>query len=104
AEAYRKVADVQAGPGHPNLGQIKEALTNLESAEKFLLPGGRGDRRTLAKLVDNLDLQTRIAASAQDWPAARTRVDRGVQYLKDLRAAGAGISDTERMAMLMSEA
>jgi hypothetical protein len=104
AEAYRKVADVQAGPGHPNLGQIKEAITNLESAEKLLLPAGRDDRRTLAKLAENLDLQARIATSAQEWPSAEARVHRGLQYLKGLRAAGAGLDETERMAALMPEA
>jgi hypothetical protein len=104
AEAYRKVADVQAGPGHPNLGQIKEALANLESSEKLLLTGDRSDRRILAKLVENLDLQTRIAANTQDWPSAHTRVDRGVQYLKALSAKGPGMDGGQRLALLTSEA
>jgi serine/threonine-protein kinase len=103
AEAYRKVADVQAGPGHPNLAQIKEALANLETAEKLLLTADRADRRTLAKLVENLDLQTRIAASAQDWPSARTRFDRGAQYLQALKAKVPGMDEGQRLAMLASE-
>jgi len=104
AGAYWKVADVQAGPGHPNLAQIKEALENLESAEKLLLTGDRDDRKTLAKLVENLDLQTRIAASAQDWVSAKTRADRGVQYLRALNAIASGMNEAERLAMLTSEA
>jgi hypothetical protein len=104
AEAYRKVADVQAGPGHPNLAQMKEAQANLESAEKLLLTGDRADRQTLRKLVDNLELQTRIAASAQDWQDAHTRADRGVRYLGELRAAGSWTDETQRLAMLNSEA
>ena len=103
AEAYRKVADVQAGPGHPNLGQIKEALANLESAEKLLLTADRADRRTLAKLVENLDLQTRIAASAQDWPSAHARFDRGAQYLQVLKSKARGMDEAKRLAMLASE-
>ena len=103
AEAYRKVADVQAGSGHPNLGQIKEALANLETAEKLLLAAPR-DRKTLSKLAENLDLQTRVAASSEEWPAARLRAERGAGYLKDLRARIAGMSDEERRGMLMSEA
>jgi hypothetical protein len=104
AEAYRKVADVQAGPGHPNLAQIKEALANLENAEKLLLTGDKTGPQTLAKLVENLDLQTRIAASAQDWPSAHTRVDRGVQYLNALRAKAPGMDEAQRLVMLTSEA
>ena len=103
AEAYRKVADVQAGPGHPNLAQIKEALANLESAEKFLIAGDRADRQTLTKLVENLDLQTRIAASAQDWPSAHSRFDRGAQYLRALKAKATGMDEAQRLSMLASE-
>jgi tetratricopeptide (TPR) repeat protein len=103
AEAYRKVADVQAGPGHPNLAQIKEALANLESAEKLLLTGDRADAQTLATLVENLDVQTRIAASAQDWPSAHKRFDRGARYLQALSAKAPGMDETQRLAMLTSE-
>ena len=97
------MADVQSGPGHPNLAQIKEALTNLESAEKLLLTADSADRRTLAKLVENLDLQTRIAASAQDWPSAHKRFERGAQYLQVLKTKARGIDEAQRLAMLASE-
>jgi hypothetical protein len=104
AEAYRKVADVQAGPGHPNLAQIKEGLANLENAEKLLLSHDHADRKTLTSLVENLELQTRIAASSQDWPSSRTRVDRGVRYLEALRAATTSADETQRIAVLNKEA
>jgi tetratricopeptide (TPR) repeat protein len=103
AEAYRKVADVQAGPGHPNLGQIKEALANLETAEKLLLTGEKNEGRTLTKLVENLDLQARMEGNAHDWPSARVRAGRGIQYLKDLKAMALRMSERERLAVLAAE-
>jgi len=104
AEAYRKVADVQAGPGHPNLGQIKEALANLEKAEKLLLTGEKNERKTLTKLVENLDLQARLAGNAHDWPSAHVRAGRGIQYLKELQTTAPKMSETERLGVLASEA
>lgn len=102
AEAYRKVADIQAGPGSPNLAQVKEALASLGKAEKLLAAAPLRNPKVALALLDNLILQSRIQGSARDWEATSLTVSKGLRYAN--RATPESLDLLERKAMLAHSA
>ncbi|HLK64938.1 MAG TPA: serine/threonine-protein kinase [Bryobacteraceae bacterium] len=76
AQAYRRVADAQASPNQPNLGDSQGAIASLERAVSLYDSLDAGNLQYLRQKVDALRMGALILANQQKGPEAIRWMDR----------------------------